>query len=445
MNRIFLVAGFLVVAANSSALADSPDNVPGLAGTTPGISPEGALAPISIVEGPGVKVGEGTVLHPIVGMETGFISNVFYEARGENPVGSGVLRLIAQAGAGSLSPQRLAIDSEGLAPPNHGIFQYRADLRLTYDLMLSTNDEVQDQGGLGVGALFRGTVYPDRPWSFLYLENFQRVIRATNFESTSRTNRDINRLQLGLQFAPGGRALTGLLHYENVIDVFEDRNQRFANRMHNLFGITGSWRFRPVTVFFADATFGMFTGIGDSVKVDSFPLTVSVGAQTLLTLNTTLIARLGYTNGFYSQGPSYSAPMGGLELGYRYSPMGRATFMYDYVHQDSINANFFRDHHFRILLEQQFVPFVVTVQPELRLRKYDGVTEIVPTAPTNTREDTIIAVAAGARYNLRDWFATVIEYRLAADLTDFMYAIDGDVDRTNYTRHEIVVGVRAAL
>lgn len=446
MNRILLVAGFCLVAANSSAHAESPDDVPGLSGAAPGIKPEGALAPISIVEGPGVKIGEGTVLHPIVGMETGFVSNVFYDDADENPNGAGILRLIAQAGAGSLSPQRLAIESEGTTPASQGTFQYRADLRLTYDLLLSGNDNVQEQGGLGVGALFRGHVYPDRTWSFLYLENFQRLIRATNFESTSRTNRDINRLQLGLQFAPRGRSVTSLLHYDNAIDVFEDEDQRFANRIHHTFGLTTSWRFRPVTVFFADVTWGIFTGLGsDSVKVNSYPLTVAGGVQTLLTLNTTLIARVGYTNGFYSEGPSYSSPIGGVELGYRYSPRGRVTAMYEYTHLDSINANFYRDHHIRALFEQQFVPFVVTLQPEIRFRQYEGVTEIVPMAPLDTRDDVIIAVAAGARYNFRDWFATVIEYRLSSVQTDFMYATDGDVDDPSYVRHELVAGVRAAL
>lgn len=445
MHRIFWVAGFCVVAAYGAARAESPDTISGLSGTAPGITPEGALAPISIVEGPGVKVGEGTVLHPIVGMETGFISNVFFEASDENPVGAGILRLIAQAGAGSLSPQRQAIDSVGTAAPNRGVFQYRADLRLTYDLPLSGNDDVQEQGGLGVGALFRGTVYPERTWSFLYLDNFQRLIRPTNFESTSQTNRDINRLQLGLQFAPRGRTIAGLLHYENAIDVFEDGDQQFANRMHNKIGLTASWRFRPVTVLFAEGTWGIFTGLGsDSVKVDSYPLTVAVGMQTLLTLNTSVIARVGYTNGFYSTGPSYSAPMGGVEFGYRYSPRGRVTAMYDYAHLDSINANFYRDHHFQLLVEQQFVPFVVTLRPELRLRQYQGVTTIVPTAP-DTRDDLIVAIAAGARYNFRDWLATVIEYRFSSVQTDFMYAAGSHIDDPSYVRHELVAGVRAAL
>jgi hypothetical protein len=46
-----------------------------------------------LVEGPGVKVGEATVLHPRVGVEAGLISNVFYEEVSEKL--APVLRLLA--------------------------------------------------------------------------------------------------------------------------------------------------------------------------------------------------------------------------------------------------------------------------------------------------------------------------------------------------------------
>lgn len=447
MKRLAYILGVALI-GGSPASADSPDNVPGISSTAPGITPEGALAPISVVEGPGWKVGEGTVLHPIIGMETGFVSNVFYEAGDENPRSSGILRLIAQVGTASLSPQRLAVagdEGESTIPENRGSFQHREDLRLTYDFYLSGNDQVQEQGGLGVGALFRGHVYPQRTWSFLYLENFQRLIRSTNFESQEQTTRDINQAQLGVQFAPGGRAIQFLLHYQNTLDYFEDDDQHFANRMHHSVGLTGSWRFRPYTVFFADVNQGYYTGFGsDSTKRDSYPFAVSTGVQTLLGINTSVIGRIGYTYGPYSAGPGFSAVMGGLEFGYRYMHTGRIRFLYEYNHQDSINANFFRDHHLAMVLEQQFVPFIVNVTPELRFRRYEGVMQVVPGAD-DTREDVIVSIAAGARYNFRDWFATVLEYRLSSVDTDFEYNIGAQTDDPSFARHELVLGVRAAL
>ena len=444
-RRISVLALLAGSATIASADSGSPDTVGGISTVSPGIAPEGAIAPVSVVEGPGIKIGEGSVLHPIVGLETGYTSNVFYESA--NATGAGILRLIVQIGAGSLTPQRLAAsqDPESNQQANSGVLEYRADLRATYDIYLSGKDSVGSQDGLGIGALFRGIVYPKHTWSFLYLEDFQRLIRSTNFESSQQTNRDINHLQLGVQYAPVDHSISGLLHFENVVDVFEDSQQQFANRAQNTAGLTVNWRFRPVTVLFFDANMGFYSGLGtDSKKVDSYPLVAQVGIQTLLSLNSTLVGRIGYTNGFYSTGPSYSAPTGGLQLGWRYAPTGRVTALYDYSHQDSINANYFRDHMFSVLLEQQVGALILNVQPELRLREYQGVNQLVMST-TPTRDDVIVAVSAGLRYNFRDSFAAVLQYRLSAVSTDFRYTVDGKQDDPSYTRHEIIAGVRAAL
>jgi len=113
----------------------------------------------------------------------------------------------------------------------------------------------------------------------------------------------------------------------------------------------------PKTRTYIDVSQGVFTGIGSSTKVDSYPFTVLGGIQTYLGVNSTLVGRIGYTNGFYSTGPSYSAVVGGIDFGYRYSPFGRFTVTYSYEHQDSINANFYRDHIIRGTLDHVFVPF----------------------------------------------------------------------------------------
>src|SRR5690606_28055044 len=118
-------------------------------------------------------------------------SNSFYEE--SSPVPAGILRLVGRAAAGSLSPERLQ-PTDGSEPTNVGSMEYRAALQLSYDFYMSGNDNLRAQGGLGVGALLRGTVRPQGTWSFLYLDSFERVLRATNYESQQRTNRDINRL-----------------------------------------------------------------------------------------------------------------------------------------------------------------------------------------------------------------------------------------------------------
>jgi hypothetical protein len=212
--------------------------------------------------------------------------------------------------------------------------------------------------------------------------------------------------------------------------------------MHNLVGLRVNWQWLPLTQVFADVSAGYYTGIGSSQKVNSVPLTATAGIQTALTIDTTISAHAGYSNGFYSSGPSYSSLDAGVMLGYRYSPFGRVTALYDYSHQDSINANFYRDHLFQVTLEHYFVPFMVFARPELRLREYDG-TLVMGTTGT-TRDDQLIGATVGMRYSFRDWLAGTLDYQLQSDQTDFRYTVDGVTVDPSYVRHELLVGVRAA-
>lgn len=441
-----LCAGTL--AASSPAHADD-DGMPPI---PPAMDPAGAVNPISVVSGAGVRVGDGTVLRPQIGIATGVISNVFYESN--NPTTAGVLRILATIGTGSLPGQRLARRTSGddqdsdtqqaVTAQTTGDFQYSADLYATYEQYLSSNSDVTAQGGLAGGMLLRGIVNPQHTLQFAFQEHFDRVIRATNFESNVDTNRDINQLSLRANVIPYGRSLSGYLYYVNLIDVFEATEQQFANRLQNTAGLHVNWRWLPLTQVYADVSAAYYTGIGKSDKVDSYPVTGVLGIQTALTLNTTFAAHVGYTNGFYATGPSYATLSAGAMAGYRYSPLGRVTAMYSYDHADSINANFFRDHLFRLTFEQYVIPFVLFAQPELRLRQYDG-TIVMDTNGTTTRNDTIIGVTAGVRYNFRDWIAGTLDYQLQYVHTDFQYqASDTVIVNPSYTRHELMLGIRAA-
>lgn len=448
MKRFAILAGF-GAAVLAAAPAHADDGLPPM---PPSMDPADALNPISVVSGPGVKIGEGTVFHPQLGVETGVVSNVFYQDA--KPVTAGLLRILAEVGTGSLPAQRLNIRSaanpddsdatqQEYTSGNAGSFQYSANIYAAYDQYLSTNDSVTRQGGLSGGLLLRGIVNPQHPLQFAFQEHFERLIRATNFESRDDTDRDVNVLSLRLNYFPSGRSLGGYLYYQNVIDVFESQNQQFANRLQNQVGLRINWQWLPMTRIFADVSGGYNTGIGDSEKVDSYPLAAIAGIQTALTVNTTVNAHVGYANGFYASGPSYSSIDAGVLFGYRYSPLGRVTALYSYSHQDSINANFYRDHLIQASIEQYFVPFVVFARPELRVRQYEGT--IVMGTDGNTRNDLIIGATVGMRYSFRDWIAATLDYQLSVIQTDFLYnAGGGTVDDPSYVRHELLLGVRAA-
>jgi hypothetical protein len=433
-----LTAGVLAGSGRVALAEDAPDPM----------NASDLVNPTSVVRGAGVKVGEGTVISPTIGVETGVVSNVFYE---ENTTRmAGLLRILGDLSTGSLPGERLGIANEAATDPSEqarevGMLQYLATLYATYDQYLSTSDAVQEQGGLGGGLLFKGIVNPQKTFSLSFLEHFDREVRATNFESGESLNRDVNQVALRLNFQPQGRSLGGYAYWRNLIDYFEDDTIQFSNRFQNTFGARVNYQWLPLTRVFLDGSIGVFSGLGSSsTKVDSYPLKVETGIQTALTLNLTLNARIGYTQGFYTQGDDFATVTGGIQVGYRYSPLGRATLLYDYGHHDSINANFYRDHLLKLSIDQQFVPFAVNAAAELHLRHYSS-TLVMGTDGTNERDDVIGALNLSARYMFRGWIAAVATYQFAAVATDFQYDAGGGViDDPSYLRHQLMVGIRAA-
>ncbi|MGE0396529.1 MAG: hypothetical protein AB7T06_07430 [Kofleriaceae bacterium] len=425
MKRVALALG-LVAAGSAAAFAQQPP-------------------PAAIVEGSGVKVGEGTVLHPIVGVESGVIHNVFYEESQANI--SGLLRVIAELAFGSLPPERMQAPAEQL--PNtrdYGDLALRGDFGLAYEEYLSSNDDIQSQRNLTGHAQLQGLVNPRRTWQFMFAEGLRRAHRPVNFESPNSVDRDINVLSLGLRFRPQGRTLSGSLTYTNTIDYFEAEAQQFANRMQHTLGLQVAWQWLPMTRVTGDISWGYFQPFtSESTRVPSFPLRIKAGIATSITVKTMANAYVGFGKGFYSEGPDFTNVIGGLQFAYRFSPQSRVALGYEYDFHDSINANFYRDHVFAARIEQQIDRFGIFAAAELRLREYRGIiTEVM--APERDRNDLIFAIPISARYNFRDWIAATLDYQLITDQTDFRYIpqVGDPMDDPSYTQQQLLLGVRAA-
>src|ERR1043166_4889601 len=146
MKRLAKLAGLglCLGAVLGSARAHADDGLPP---PPPWMDPTDALNPLSMVSGAGIKVGEGTIFQPQVGIETGVVSNVFYQDT--DPVTSGLLRLLVEVGTGSLPDQRLGFHATSDGTPDTaaaptvaftepGDFQYSANLFATWDQYLST-------------------------------------------------------------------------------------------------------------------------------------------------------------------------------------------------------------------------------------------------------------------------------------------------------------------
>jgi len=428
----------------------------GLTFLAAGVRP--ALAQDAIVEGPGVALGEGAVFHPSVSLETGVVSNVFYEdgERAENePVVSAIARLIAgfsiasqsHKPAGEVTPAIESEDEPVEEPPPPAKVDFRFGGKFVLNGYLSDNERVRDQTDVGVGLNGDVIFLPEGNVSFRLSDEFIRDARPANFESTKNLNRDYNHFTGGVSVQPVGRTISVGARYENTIDRFESDNAAFANRLQHLLGLRGEWRLYPYTKFFADASLGFFDTLGDEgdgYKSSSMPLRLQVGVGTALTEVTTLRGYVGYANGFYDEGPNFSNAIGGAEFGYRYTEYGRFRLIADYNFQDSLQANFYRDYSLLAALDQQVGLFLVGVQAGLRFRKYSGVPEELMPESTD-RDDVLLDAALTGAYLLRDWLAITARLEALVDSTDFTYMANGITDDPSFTRYEAYVGVSAAF
>lgn len=415
-----------------------------------------ASAQEAIVEGAGVDMGGGTVLHPSVAAETGVDSNVFYEdndasvapilrvmgsfaiASQHNEPRSGIVKPMTdtdttadeQAEAGDKNERQDATPS----------VDFRLAGRLQYDQYIHTDLAVAEQSNLSGDVDAHLAFLPRGTLSVFVDETLTRDTRPRNFESLGNLNRWVNQFQAGAHFRPGNGALDFSLRYENLIDYFESQQAAFANRMNHLFRGRAEWQFLPITRFYFDASYGFFGPLsGMSEKPASTPLRLELGVSTAITELTTVRAHAGFGKGFYAAGPDFTMAIFGGEVGYRYSPMGRVTVAYEYDFHDSINANFYRDHAVVAKVDQQLGLVLLTAGTQLRLRGYRGV---FATVGASDRDDLILRLQGRAHYLYRDWLAFTGSLDFVSDTTGYIDALG---DSPSYNRFELLVGGVAAF
>ncbi len=393
-----------------------------------------AYAQEATVQGAGYPVGEGTVLHPSVGAETGFISNVFYEDT--SALSSGILRILGQL---AIEPME---DRSGKGGSQAEV-DFSAGLRAVYEEFLTSNVNAQKQRNLGLGVDLQIGLKPAGTFPITIENHFIRTNRPTNFESSSSLARDINSLKAGVAYKPEGRNISGRLHFLNTIDAFESSESSFANRLLNEIQLGIDWQLLPITRLFVQGSYGFNSGLGsNSTKVSSNPIRGTAGIATAITESVTLKAGGGYALGGYS-GASYSDFIYHFEGGLRYSPVGRVRLIFKRDYKDSINANYFGEFMGKIVLDQQISRVLLQASAAARLRSYAGVD---PTLGGGiVRDDFILSARANATLELREWLGLSASYDLSAVETDYRTSEGGEIDNPSYLRHQAMLGATAAF
>src|SRR3569623_834374 len=418
MIRLLMIAGASLLGAGA-AHAD-PEAAP-----LDPLDPVQVVSPLTLVQGDGIKIGDGTAFYPQVGLESGYESNSIYQAN--DPTGAGIARLLVEAGIGSLSRSRL-----GAAEP--GELQFEENAYAAYDQYLSSNGNVTDQSGLGLGFHGNALVHPEGTVSFYANDGYDRVLRPTNYESSQNATRDINTALLRLDIHPAERRLSGAVSYTNTVDVFENQ-PLYPDRVLNTLAGSLAYQLFPLTTARLTVSESYNAGIGTTAKVTSYPFAARLGLSTALTTTTSVLVEGGYAQGFYASGPDYQAFTGRAYFEWRYNELPALRLQYAYNHNDSINANFYSEHAIQGWLEHKVERFGLYVTPEVRFRTYEGINP--PLMGPLTRDDVILAAAVGLRYQFRNWVNASIQYRVVDDSTDYLYTSGTTLLAPSYLRHEI--------
>ena len=402
------------------------------------------------IEGPGVEVSPGTVVHPNVGAEAGVINNVFFEESDSGPVTSGLLRISAKLDVASrkIEPEEEVPGEEPGNEPAPQTFTFRAGLAAAYEeYRYYSNVSTAAQRNLTFDGQAHLQVYPQGTWSFLADDRLRRDVRPRNYEDATSTNRIDNTLGLAVRFQPGGRQISATARYENAIDAYEG-GTGVANRMNQTLGLRGDWQLFPFTRVFADLSYGFYGPLGEAqpvagslTKQSSNPLRFLAGIASSLSEPITLKVQLGWGYSPYSMGEGYNAPLINVEGGYEYSPTGRVVAEYALDYQDSTNANYFRDHKLGVHVDQQIRKLLLTGGIDVMFRGYRGITGIG--APD--RDDVVLAARLRAQYVLNERYYLTGEYIGITDQTDYRSTFMGVTDDPSYSRNEVMLGARAAF
>jgi hypothetical protein len=402
------------------------------------------------IEGPGVEVSPGTVVHPNVGAEAGVINNVFFEESDSGPVTSGLLRISARFDIASvkIEPEEEVPGEELGKEPAPQTFTFRAGLAAAYEEYLYySNPSTAAQRNLTFDGQAHLQVYPAGTWSFLADDRIRRDVRPRNYEDATSTNRIDNTLGLAVRFQPGGHQISATARYENTIDAYEG-GTGVANRMNQTVGVRGEWQLYPFTKLFSDLSYGFYGPLGEAqpvagslIKQSSNPLRFLIGAASSLSEPITVKAHVGWAYSPYSMGEGYNGPLFDLEGGYEYSPTGRVVAEYSLDYQDSTNANYWRDHRFTLRLDQQIRNLLLTGGVDVIFRGYRGISSLGPPE----RDDVVLGARIRAQYVLSERYYLTGEYVGTSDQTEYRSTFMGVTDDPSYSRNEVMFGARAAF
>jgi hypothetical protein len=406
-------------------------------------------------EGGGLRLGNFE-LHPGIGAELGYISNVYNDE--ENELASLVMRLAPHLFLSSLGAERSGVE-EGHLPP---MVQFKGGLSANLQHYFA---EYAPPTDFGTDVNLQLQIAPSRPVSFSLTEVFNRTTRpfsdpASDPEQSGDPSIDYARYSelaaAKLQFQTGGGLLQAGVGYRfgynwYAADVFSDNDNLTHTADLNL-----AWEFFPKTALFYDASFihQNYTANDEPPRIEgASPLFDSNQVMSRIGINGAITSRIsatlaaGYAVGFYQDDNDFEGLTLNAEARWIPSPISEWSLGFERAFTSAYQGN-----------------FVLRNQAYTRLRFFFGGAFVVASKLAleflsfgedpvqGEREDTRYSADISGEYRFIDWLAVTLQLGMLIDDTDFASRVeipmaDGPpmiiFDPAKFTTFEGWLGVRA--
>ena len=400
-------------------------------------------------EGPGIRLGD-LELHPGIGAEIGYDSNVFYSDSNEQS--SAILRVTPHLMLSTLGPQRRG---EGEREGNPPSVEFRGGLSASLYHYFATSAKTNVGGDLDL----RLIIMPERPFQLTLFENFGRTIRPFTEAGAIDANygRINNNAGIRADFGTRGQIFKGWLGYAFGVDLYEGASFDFANALDHHITAGTAWKFFPNTAFLYDFDLHFTnypnedTTPGRPLLTDQIRLRSRVGLNGAFTTTFSALAMVGYAAGFYSEGSEYDDIVGQLELRFQFTPTSRFALGYDRDFQRSAIGSFYRHDRGYANLQVLFGSvFLLGVEGGVGLYDFGAVAaeDLMPLGTAGyDRSDVRANVKLFAEYRVADWLGFNATGEYTGDFTDFQYdrivGMTTTIDPAEYSKFEAWFGVRA--
>lgn len=413
----------------------------------------GWLADRSRTEGSGIRVGDFE-LHPGVGVELGYDSNIFFE--NSDTLDSLILRVTPHLNISTLGAQRRGEGDRAGSPP---MVNFEAGLSGSYYAFFNN----QTQNNVSIDGNFKLVINPQGNVSFTLYDQFGRTIRPFTERAGEPINfaRIRNEVGTSFNFSSDGGVFSGSLGYAFAFDVFEGNTFNYGNSFNHRIEAGTSWKFLPNTAVLYDFQLNIGTFINDGAasavaRPDSYRLRSRIGLNGAITRKLSLSVFLGYTAGFFDGTgfaiEEYESVMGQAEVRWKLSERTQLTAGYSggffptfagvFARRDGLYATFSTTVGGVVLLGVNASGYRVDFGPQL-----DAAGNPLGAGGEVDRVDGLLQAGIFAEYRLTQWLGLNANVSYMANFTGFEYTRDlgGMVipDPAEFQKFEAWLGVRA--